>query len=248
MGLSVGILAVGVVLFYAAAMGRFGQYWGVDITHYVDATRRWVETGSPYLASEVAHRFDFQPLTFLHPPVALWLFLPFTLLPAIAWWAIPLGVVAWSAWSWRPAPWAWPLLALAVSSPRFHGVLIVGNSDLWVWAAVALGLRHGWPALLVAVKPSLAFLALAGIGHRAWWYGIPVAVLVCVPFGALWVDWIRVVLNSPGDLTYSLANLPWLLAPVAAYTARSHRERAATVLERRGDARAGAGVRLAGPS
>lgn len=36
----------------------------------------------------------------------------------------------------------------------------------------------------------------------------------------LWLDWIRVVLNSPGDLTYSLANVPYLLAPVVAWTGR----------------------------
>ena len=71
------------------------------------------------------------------------------------WWAIPLGIVAWSIVAWRPAVWTWPVIAALLSLSRFMIPLIVGNTDLWVWAAIALGLRWGWPSLLVAVKPSL---------------------------------------------------------------------------------------------
>ena len=36
--------------------------------------------------------------------VALWLFVPFTVLPAVLWWAIPIAVTAWAIWRLRPAP------------------------------------------------------------------------------------------------------------------------------------------------
>lgn len=209
-GLSALILAAGVVLFVTAATGEFGRFWGVDIAHYLDATRRWLATGTPYVPSEVAGPFTFVPETFLHPPIALVLFLPFLVLPLPLWWAIPLGVVAWSV---RQAPpWAWPLLAFAVSHPRFHGALIVGNTDLWVAAGLVAGIRHGWPALVIAAKPSLAFLALVGIRRRSWWIGTVAVALACLPFGALWLDWVAVVRHAPGDWTYSLPSLPWLLA------------------------------------
>ena len=142
-GLSVLFLAVGAVLFATAANGTFGGYWGVDLSHYLDGTRRWLATGTPYLASEVSAPFQYQPLTFMHPPIALWFSCPFLVLPTPLWWAIPCAVVAWSVWLCRPAPWTWPLLAAALAYPRFHSAFIVGNSDLWVWAGVAAGCDSG---------------------------------------------------------------------------------------------------------
>jgi hypothetical protein len=218
--LALVILALGIAAYIRTVSDAFGDLWGYDFEHYLDAARRWIETGTPYLPSEVAGPFDYSPLTFLHPPVSLWLFTPFLVLPAVLWWAIPLGIVGSSVWSWRPAPWSWPLLAAAVAYPRFQAMVIVGNTDLWVWAALALGLRYGWPALAIVIKPSLAFLALVGARHRSFWLGIPVLVVACLPFGSLWLEWIAVVQNSPGDIAYSALSLPWLLAPVVAWVAR----------------------------
>ena len=73
---------------------------------------------------------------------------------------------------------------------------------------------------MIAVKPSLGFLALAGVRHRSWWLGIPVLAALALPFGTLWIEWVRVVVNSPGDFTYSLANVPYLVAPLAAWVGR----------------------------
>lgn len=221
-GLSVVILAGGAWWFVGQAFGTFAPYWGVDLTKYLAATQRWLDSGSPYLPSEVAAPFDhFGVWTFLHPPIALLLFAPFLVLPAVLWWAIPLGLTAWAVGSMRPAPWTWPIIAAGLGWPRFQGALIVGNTDLWVLASVALGLCYGWPALLVAAKPSLAFFALAGIRRRSWWVGALVVAAACVPFGWLWPEWARVVMNSPGDLGYSLGSVPALLVPAVAWLGRS---------------------------
>ena len=82
----------------------------------------------------------------------------------------PIGAVVWSVWS-RPTRWIYPLIALLMIWPRSTGGLIVGNTDMWVCAFVALGLRYGWPALPIAIKPSFAPLMLVGIRHRSWWWG-----------------------------------------------------------------------------
>ncbi len=223
-GVSALILFAGALLFTAAATGRFGQYWGYDVGHYLDGARRFLDTGTPYLPNEVAGPFEYAPETFLHPPIALLLFVPFLWLPIILWWVIPLGTVAWCAWSWRPAYWAWPTMAFAVAYTRFHDALIVGNSDLWVWAGVAAGLRFGWPAIVVVVKPSLGPLVLAGARHRSWWLAAFVVLVASLPFWTLWVDWLRVVRNSPADFSYSLPNLPYLVMPIIWWAARRRPE------------------------
>jgi hypothetical protein len=220
-GLAAVILAGGAAWFAGQAFGPFGVFWGVDLEKYLAATQRWLDTGSPYLASEVAAPFGFGVWTYLHPPVAMLLFAPFLVLPAALWWVIPLGVTGWCVWSMRPAPWVWPIIAAGLAWPRFHGAVIVGNTDLWVLAGVAAGLWFGWPALVVAVKPSLVILGLAGIRHRSWWAGALVAAALCVPFGWLWWEWLQVILHAPGGLTYSLGSLPFLLVPVVAWIGRT---------------------------
>ena len=221
-GVTIAVLAfAAVTVWFEFTAAPAATTFAVDYGHYLDGTRRWLETGTPYLPRDVAGPFSFEPLTFLHPPVALLLFLPFLILPAILWWAIPIGIVVWSVWAWRPAMWAWPLMALMLAYPRAHVSFMVGNTDMWIWAAVALGLRFGWPALLTVVKPSLFPLLLAGAHRRSWWLGSIVVALLCLPFGALWIDWVHVILNAPSDLTYSFANIPWLLLPVLAWFART---------------------------
>lgn len=215
-GLTVAIASVGLTLFVVMLRGRMGEAVGRDFGHYLDGARRWLETGTPYLPGELAAGFQYQALTFLHPPLALLLFTPFLALPAVLWWAVPIGVVAWSIWSWRPAPWMWPLLAMPLLYIPFLVALIVGNTDIWVASGVAAGLRFGWPAL-VMVKPSLAPFLLVGTRHRSWWLGLVVLLLAAIPFGSLWLDWLAVVDHAPGDWTYSLHSVPWLLLLVVAW-------------------------------
>jgi hypothetical protein len=219
-GLSLVFVVIGIAFLNAGLAVVGPSIVGLDIGHYLDAARRWLETGTPYLPSEVAGPFQIGPMTYLHPPVAVYLFAPFLALPLILWWAIPIGIVAWSVILWRPADWAWPVMTALLAFSRFHIPLVVGNSDLWVWAAIAAGLRFAWPALLVVIKPSLFPFLFIGIRHRSWWIGAAVVALICLPFGTLWFDWISVIRNAPKDLAYSVLNVPWLLVPVIAWATR----------------------------
>lgn len=220
--LAVGLLGAAVIVFGWALLGPYGQAnldW--DRTHYLAATARWLDTGTPYLAQEVAAPFDYQPDTFLHPPIALLLFLPFRWLPAIVWYAVPIAIVVVMVSRWRPARWTWPILAACIVWPRTSGMLIVGNTDLWVAAFVALGLQTGWGWALIALKPSFAPVALLGVRRRVFWVAVAVASAVSIPFGRLWLDWIKVILHAPGGVLYSILGLPLVLLPAVAYAGRT---------------------------
>jgi hypothetical protein len=225
-----GALAVWNVL--ATARGSLAGFVGWDFGHYVDAARRWVDTGSPYLPSEVAIPFQFGDLTFLHPPISLILFAPFLVLPAFLFWLVPLAGTVWIIVSWRPERWAWPIMPLQLIWPRFGGAVIVGNTDLWIVFLIAAGLRFGWPILLLAIKPSIAPFAIVemaaliradSVPTRRWReIALAAALLavIAVPFGNLWFEWFAVVRNSPGDPLYSIASIPWLTVPVVAWIAK----------------------------
>ena len=225
-GLTVLFTAIGLVIFQAAMAGVGQQVVGLDIGHYLEATRRWTETGTPYVASQLTAPFQLvDPATFLHPPIALYLFAPFLVLPVVLWWVIPIGIVAWTIAAWRPAYWSWPIIAAILALSRFHVPLIVGNSDLWVWAAIAAGLRIGGPAILVVVKPSLYPFIAIGIRRKSWWITALLVAFAAIPFGTLWLDWMSVIRNAPIDLRYSLIDVPWLLVPILAWLARTRPSR-----------------------
>jgi hypothetical protein len=238
----------------AAARGGMSTFVGLDFDHYVAATRRWLELGTPYVPSEVAGRFEFGDLTFLHPPISLALVAPFVVLPPLLFWLVPLLGTACIVATWQPARWTWPIMALQLNWPRFGGALIVGNTDLWVVFFIAAGLRYGWPVLLLVVKPSIApfaivdFVALLradAVPVRRWREIAAVAailVLGAAPFGRLWLEWLSVVRNSPADPLYSIAAIPWLTIPVVAWMGRRRYRRRSDVhrdaVARREDRRA----------
>ena len=225
----------------AAANGWLRPLHGFDYIHYVDAARRWVETGTPYLAHEVAGPFVFSNDTFLHPPISLLLFTPFLVLPGFLYWLIPLAGTAAIVAAWRPARWTWPVIALLLNWPRFDGAVIVGNSDLWVAFFLAAGLRFGWPVLLLVLKPSLVPFAIVELAalvradavpiHRWAKIALAAAVLLvaAAPFGTLWLDWLAVVRHSPADALYSLGALPWLSVPAVAWVSRTRGRRRSDV-------------------
>ncbi len=83
----------------------------------------------------------------------------------------------------------WPILALIVLFPKTPGQILFGNTDMWVAAAIAGGVRWAWPSVLVTFKPSLAFFALIGIRSRSWWIAAGVLALASLPLLPLWLDY-----------------------------------------------------------
>jgi hypothetical protein len=208
------------------------QPFGVDFQLYRDVTNRWLAGGPFFEPYQVAGPYDIRAGDVLYPPVALWLFVPFAVpagvlagLAAGLWWALPLGITGGAVWRLRPRPVFWPLIALCVANPTTLLKVWTGNPVIWSMAALAVATLAGstrFAAPFVFLKPSLAPFALFGINRRSWWLGLAVFGLMCLPFGALWADWIASVLNSRGGgPLYSALEIPILLLPLVAWLGRT---------------------------
>ena len=218
-----GVLAVlaavsAVVLFQIVYGNRVGI--GVDFHQYLDHVARWQATGQLYLPRQLAGPTSVMDGDPLYPPTILYLLLPFRVLPELLWWLIPLPIIVATLVRLRPAPWTWPILAIAALWPRTPALIFYGNPGMWMVAFICLALWRPWAGPLVLLKPSLAPFALIGFGRRAWWISLAIVVLASIPFGSLWLDYLTVLRNSQVPLTYSLLDLPISLAPVLAYVGR----------------------------
>ena len=221
------IVAIAIVLFpiadflNAAAKPNFNGYGAIDFDLYLNATRRWLAGGSFFEPYQLAGPYAIRMGDVLYPPNVLLLLIPFTVLPAILWWAIPLGVTAWAVWRLQPAPVSWPFIAFCLFWPPFVARAVAGNPIMWALAFLALGCLYKWPAALVLIKPSLFPFALVGIRNRSWWIALLIGIAVSLPFAGMWIDWVRVLVNSTeGGLLYSLQDVPILLLPIIAWKMR----------------------------
>lgn len=194
---------------------------GMDYRFYVDAAARWLETGVYYLPRQLTgETYQMLPMVdVMYPPTALVLFVPFVFLPAVLWWAIPIGLIAYAVRRWQPGPWALVAIVILLGWPGSLSVLVYGNTNLWIAAGVAGGLLWGWPAALVLLKPTLAPLALVGVKHRSWWVAmvaLGVSTLLTLP---AWRDYAISAVNIRGlePVTYILWGLPILFVPLVAW-------------------------------
>ena len=204
------------------------QAFGVDRDLYLGVTRRWLD-GGPYFESyQLAGPYLIRAGDVLYPPVALLLFVPFALggaIGSVAWLVPPLaGTVACIA-RLRPRPAAWPLLALCATNPTTLLKIWTGNPVIWSMLALAVAtISPRWRAAapISLLKPSLAPFALFGANRRSWWAGLAVGAVVCVPFGAMWGDWVASIVNSRGGgLLYSALEVPILALPLVAWLGRT---------------------------
>ena len=226
---TVVLLAFGGVegaLTLGAAIGHPGQTVGLDLWLYLDRTRSWLDGGGFYLARQLAGvAYDTTAGDVFYPPTILWLLVPFTVLPAVLWWAIPLGVTVVAMVRLSPGRLAWPVLALLAVYPRAWEMIVYGNPSMWVIAGIAAGAAWGWPAVVALIKPTLAPFALIGVRRRGWWIGLGVVVAASVPFGTMWVDYAGVLAHATNRLgiDYLLGEWPIALGPVIARLASTTR-------------------------
>jgi hypothetical protein len=198
---------------------------GVDYQLYMNAGTSWLHGGPFFQSHQLAGPYQISAGDILYPPVSLILFVPFTFLPAVLWWLIPGAAVAWCLYCLRPARWAWPLLAASVAWPTTPLKILTGNPVIWAVAAIAMGVVYAWPSVLALIKPSLFPFALVGIRTRRWWIALGVVVVVSLPFGSLWIDWVHSVLNSQGGgIAYSSLEIPMLAFPLVSWLGRTRAE------------------------
>jgi len=194
---------------------------GVDFRFYRDLAARWVADGTyfqpyqlegPYVSTTLVDTF--------YPPIALLLFVPFLILPAILWWLIPIAVLLYVIAGWRPNLWAVAVMIVLMMWVRAFGAYLWGNTDMWLVAAVAAGLRWGWPAALIAIKPSVLPFMLIGVRRRSFWIAIAALVLVSIPMWELWGDWVIAIRNMDQRPDYSLGSITLYLVPIVAWLGR----------------------------
>lgn len=214
----VGSWLLFVALFYIV---REPRSIGYDYAFYRDVGARWLADGTYYLPYQTAGPYSFTTmLDVLYPPTGLFLFVPFAVLPAVLWWLIPAAITGYVIWSCRPNVWTVALILLLLAWPKATNSIVYGNTDIWMMATVAGGLRWGWPALFLLIKPTLAIFALVGIRHRSWWVGLAVLVVVSLLQLPLWLDYVVAMRNLAIHADYSLVSIPMLLIPIVAWVRR----------------------------
>jgi hypothetical protein len=195
---------------------------GFDYRFFVGISQRWLADGSYYLPRQLEGvPYAMLPVQdVMYPPSALFLFVPFAFLPAVLWWAIPIAVTLYVVRWLKPAPWAVCVMLVLLMWPRAIGAYVYANTDIWMAAFVAAGLRWGWPAVMLTLKPTLAPLALIGIRQRSWWVALAVLALVSFPMLPLWLDYLVAVRNIQIALDYSLGSVPLIVMPLVAWLGR----------------------------
>ena len=221
-------LTLGILIVYET-MQLYGiidgqQAIGTDLDYYRFVADRWITTGVYYTQEQLAGPYVVQTQVHnLYPPHALYLFVPFLYLPDILWWVLPLAFVAYVAWWCRPLAWGWTVLLLILALPKTPAQILFGNSDMWIAAFIAGGVRWKWPAVLMSIKPSLTFFALLGIRTRAWWIALGILAVISLPLLGYWLQYPTIARNSSAQWSYSFGNLPFFLLPVVAWAVSSRR-------------------------
>lgn len=214
--------------------------WGMDLRLYIEHATRWLAGEGFYVPVQLAGPYVIEEVFgSVYPPVLLYLLVPFVVgLPWVLWWMVPLTVIGAAVVRSRPAWWQWPLLALILVYPRTWTVIVLGNPSMWALAALAAGMVWKWPAVGVLLKATLAPLALIGVRHRSWWVGLGIAVLLALPFGLMWLDYITAVTNAQTrwGFAYTLGDWPVALLLVAGlWESRSQSDRERRVEPRPGE-------------
>jgi hypothetical protein len=222
---------------------------GIDFYVLLRYAQEWLDTGQFYPAAQTAGPFSIGPVQSLYPPTFLYLIGPFIWLPAVLWWAIPGVAIARVLWWHRPAQWTWPIIALLLVLPRTQEIVAYGNPTMWVAAAVAAGTIWAWPAVLVAIKFTLAPFALVGLRRRSGWVALAVLVAASIPLWDTWLDYVVVLSNVRGaSALYSWIDVPAVSVGLVAWIgSRRSRPRIGIAWRRlRGDARVGVGAARVG--
>ena len=222
MGLAVVAIVAQLVVGFAF-LNWGGTDWGADLRGYLDATRSWLHGDGFYLPRQLQGPYVIELGDVLYPPTALYVFIPFLVLPVQLWWALGVGLLAYLIWSWRPRLLAVTCILVCLAFPNMPIVYFRGAPVIVVTALVAAALRWKWPGALILLKPSILPFALIGIRTRGWWLTAGLLVILTLPLLPLVPVWVQTVMDSRGadGWLYSVKDLPLLMVPVFAYWGRT---------------------------
>ena len=190
-----------------------------DYNDDMSVARKWLADGSYFLPTQTGGPHQWVQGDVLYPPVALWLFVPFSFLPMVAWFAIPFAVIVTGLWKLRPALWAVAIMSFLVCEPNALDEVVSGNTVIWFVAIEFAALSWGTPASLGLFKPSLFPFVFVGIRTRRWWMCAGLLALLSLPFLSLNLTWVRVVMDTRGrsGLSYNIDEFAYALIPYIAW-------------------------------
>lgn len=200
---------------------------GLDYSFYRGVALRFLETGALYMPHQLEGPYvaglsgQAAVADNLYPPSALLLFVPFLWLPAAAWWVVPIAVSLYVLRAWRPTLLSVAVMLALLAWPRAIGAYLYGNTDMWMAAAVAAGLRWGWPAIAVTIKPTFLPLALIGARRRSWWLALGLGLAFVGATMPMWLEYVTAMRNVSIPATYSLGSLPLVAIPIVGWSFRS---------------------------
>lgn len=222
--LLLGLLVAEAVAFWFVIERDLGI--GADAWFYRNLGDTWLETGQWYLPRQ------FEPHTFeamadnVYPPSALPLFVAFALTPWPLWWVVPIAVLVYCLYRWRPSPVAWIVILLLLIWPRSIGGYLYGNTSMWTAAIFAAGLTWGYPVALLIIKPSVMFWGVLAIRDKRAWIGAVVVAVLSLPMLPLWLDYITIMRNTTDTHPIVLlGDIPMMLVPVVAWLGRRDHRR-----------------------
>jgi len=220
-GIAIGAVLT-VVLSYLAGflLARTG-YVGHDLALYQHEVSAWLAGTPMYPAFEVQGPFQIVDGVILYPPVTIALFVLTLWLPLPLWWLIPIAIVGTVIIRLHPRR-RWLLaIACCLSYPVSVGLVVSGNPDLWLAAALAIAVYGNPAAAFVLLKPSVFPFALIGWRRREWWAVASVLAAVSLFLLPQTLEWFSVVRNGQGGLRsgllYSYQDVPLLLVPLLAW-------------------------------
>jgi hypothetical protein len=217
----VGLLLIAETAYLVAVVIPANWELGQDYVFYRDVGSRWLADGSYYLPRQVEGPYVVRLMEdVLYPPSGLFLFVPTAILGPVFYWLVPVAVTLYVIRGLNPAPWTWVVMLVLLCYPRAIGAYLFGNTDIWAVAGIAAGIRWGWPAVLLLIKPTFAPFALVGIRHRSWWVAGILLGLASLPMLPLWFDYLDAARFMRIDAGYSLGSLPLLLIPLVAWSGR----------------------------
>ena len=85
---------------------------------------------------------------------------------------------------------------------------------------MAGGLQWGWPAALIAIKPSVLPFLLVGVRRRSFWVAGAILGLASLTLWPLWPVYVTAIRNMELRSDYSLGSVTLLLMPIVAWFAR----------------------------
>jgi hypothetical protein len=223
-GVALAVILLVVASYASGFLSAKPGYIGSDLRVCQREAQAWLGGAPMYPAFEVGGPFQVAASgLILYPPVTFLLLVLTLLLPLPLWWLIPAAVVGAVVYRMRPRG-VWLLaLGFCLAYPVSVALVVTGNPDIWLAAALAIAVYWKPAAAFVLLKPSVFPLALVGARSRGWWVVAGVFAVVSLALLPQTLDWLTVIRNGQGGyglrsgLTYSVQDLPLLSVPLVTW-------------------------------